>query len=75
MSKQSAVTKIQIFWVRVHLSPVKLTFFLKILSGCSEYIAKSMLKKNGADMLILTSEKYTNSLRRRKFESLGSESI
>ena len=47
MSKQSAVTKIRIFWVRVHLSPLKLTFFLKILSGCTEYIAKSMLKKNG----------------------------
>ena len=54
MSKQSAVTKIRIFWVRVHLSPLKLTFFLKILSGCTEYIAKSMLKKNGADMLILS---------------------
>ena len=45
MSKQSAVMKIRIFWVRVHLSLFKLTFFLKILSGCTEYIAKSMLKK------------------------------
>ncbi len=75
MSKQSAVMKIQIFWVGVHLSPLKLTYFLKILSGCTKYIAKSMLKKNGADMLIKTSEKYTNSRRRRQFESLGFESI
>ncbi len=45
--KQLAVTKIRIFWVQVHLSPLKLTFFLKILSGCTEYIAKSMLKKWG----------------------------
>jgi hypothetical protein len=63
MPKQSVVTKIRIFWVRVHLSPLKLIFFKIILTGCTEYIEKSMLKKNRAEMLIQTSEKYTNSRR------------
>jgi hypothetical protein len=34
-------------WWRVYLNPLKLTFFKKILTGCSEYIARSMLKKIG----------------------------
>jgi hypothetical protein len=52
MPKQSAVTKIRIFWVRVPFSPLKLTFLKQILASCMEYIAKSMFKKNQAQMLI-----------------------
>jgi hypothetical protein len=52
MPKQSAVTEIRIFWVRVPFGPLKLTFLKQILASCMEYIAKSMLKKNQAQMLI-----------------------
>jgi hypothetical protein len=52
MPKQSAVTKIRIFWVRVPFSPLKLTFFKQILASCIECIAKIMFEKNQAHMLI-----------------------
>ncbi len=48
MPKQLAVTKIRIFWVWVHLSPLKLTFFNKICIWLTRVHSKvNVLKKWG----------------------------
>ncbi len=61
MPKQSAVMKIRIFWVLVPFSPLKLTIFQQILASCIECIAKSMFKKNQAQMLIKIPKNWPNS--------------
>ena len=45
MAKPAAAKKIQIFFVWVDLSTLKLTFFQNILDGRIEYTVKSMFKK------------------------------
>ena len=45
MAKPAAAKKIRNFLVRVDLSTLKLTFFIKILDGYIEFIVKTIFQK------------------------------